>query len=169
MESNDIAVKIKYVFVGVILLLIQTVCGNKMRIFGVAPNLVLCYVLTSSYRSKSTFGFYNALVFGLVLDSISGRIFGAYTIFFVLFDMIVENVFYKYFSENFVLEFFGGSALLFAFSFFYAVTVWLFNGNFMFLFFRICIVETVINSVLFFFFLLISKRKKKKRRSAFRV
>lgn len=169
MRDYDISTKIKYSLIGAVLLLVQIVFGNKMRLFGIAPNIILCYALTSSYRNSGSFGFYNALVFGIFLDGISGRIFGANTVFFVVFDIIVEKLFYKYFSENLLLEFLSGSALLFVYSFFYAVTVWLFNGNFIFLFFRICIVETVVNSILFFFFLVISKRKKKKRRSAFRV
>lgn len=169
MQDNDFLTKIKYGTIGAFLFLLQVVFCNKMRILGVAPNFVLCYTLVASYRNKGAFGFYNALFFGILLDAVSGRIFGAYTIFFVLFDVVVEKVFYKYFSENLFLEFLSGCALLFLFSFFYAVTVWLFNGSFMFLFFGICLVETLINSILFFFFLLVSKRKKKKRRSAFRV
>lgn len=169
MLDNDFSLKIKYAFCGIALFLIQVVFGNKMRIFGIAPNLVLCYTLTVSYRGKEAYGFYNALIFGILLDGVSGRIFGAYTVFFLLFDIIVEKLFYKYFSENLLLEFLSGSALLFVFSFFYSVAVWLFNGNFVFLFFGICVVETLVNSILFFFFLVISKRKKKRRRSAFRV
>ena len=169
MQNDSFRLNIKYVLIGVLLLFVQIGFGNSMRLFGIAPNLVLCYVLTASFSQKGNFGFYNALCFGILLDAFSGRIFGAYTIFFVIFDILIEKLFYKYFSEHFVFEFLSGSFLCFMFSFFYAVTEWLFEGNFIFLFFRVCIVETVINSILFLFFLIIAKRKKKRRRSAFRV
>lgn len=169
MYNDNFTLKIKYVLTGILLILVQVGFGDNMRLFGVAPNLILCYVLTASFKIRSSFGFYNALCFGILLDSFSGRIFGAYTIFFVIFDILIEKLFYRHFSEHFFFEFLSGASLCFVFSLFYAITVWLFEGDFIFLFFRICIVETIINSIVFLFFLLISKRKKKRRRSAFRV
>ncbi len=169
MERNFWVEKIKYVIIGVVILAFQVCFADKLRLFGVAPNIALCYVMCVSFRNHDSFGFYNALILGLATDALGGRIFGEFTFFFVLFDLLIAKVFYKLFSENFWFEFFSGVILSFLFSMIFAIIVWLFEGNFIFLTLKIALVEALYNSFVFLIFLYASKKRKKKRRIAFRV
>ncbi len=169
MEKNAVLEKIKYVIWGVVILAFQACVADRLRIFGIAPNIVLCYVMCVSFRNHDSFGFYNALVLGLAADALGGRIFGEYTFFFVLFDLLISKVFYKLFSENFWFEFFGGVVLNIFFSVFFALTAWLFEGNFLFLILKIAFVEILYNSAVFLVFLFLSKKRKQKRRITFRI
>ena len=161
--------KIKYVFMGVVILALHACFADKLRLFGVAPNIVLCYVMCVSFRNHDSFGFYNALILGLASDALCGRIFGEYTFFFILFDLLIAKVFYKLFAENFWFEFFSGVIMSFIFSVTFALIVWLFDGNFIFLTLKIALVEALYNSFIFLLFLYASKKRKKKRRITFRI
>ncbi len=169
MENSYLSEKIKYVFLGVVILAFGACFADKMRIFGVAPNIALCYVMCVSFRNHDSFGFYNALILGLATDALGGRVFGEFTFFFVLFDLIIARVFYKLFAENFWFEFFSGVILSFLYSTIFAVIVWLFDGNFIFIALKIALVEALYNSFVFLIFLYLFKKRKKKRRIAFRV
>ncbi len=169
MENSIVIERIKYVILGVVVLAFQTGFADSMRIMGVAPNIVLCYVMCVSFRNHNSFGFYNALLTGLALDAIGGRIFGEYTFFFVLFDLIIEKVFYKLFAENFWFEFFSGVILNIFFSGMFALIVWLFDGNFLYITMKIALIEAIYNSAVFLVLLFIFKKRKKKRRITFRI
>lgn len=169
MEKEIIIKRIKYILIGVLVLIFQAEFANNLRIFGVAPNFVLCYVMCMSFHSTDSFGFYNALIMGLCADALGGRIFGEYTFFFVLFDFLIGRVFYKLFSENFIFEFLGGAIFNFVFSFSFALIYWLFGGRFWFLLTEMVLAEVIYNSAVFMVFLWISRKTKKKRHITFRI
>ena len=80
MESSNILKVIKYILTGLFVLLLQAVFADGMRISGIAPNIVLCYVMCVSFKnSDSSTGFYNALILGIIMDALGSRGFGEYT------------------------------------------------------------------------------------------
>ena len=72
MGKDFLVSKIKYVISGVVILAFWACLADKLRLFGVAPNIVLCYVMCVSFRNHDSFGFYNALILGLAADALLG-------------------------------------------------------------------------------------------------
>ena len=169
MDREKIILFIKRAALFILVFVLQTVLSDRLRIFGVSPNFALCYLLVVAFKNYPSYGFYLALILGLTVDAVSGRIFGAYTFLFVLTEEIIKNFYTKLFSENFFFECLGGLFFNLVFSVLYALGEWIFYGSFIHIFLRIALVECVYNQIVFMIFLFISKKVKKKRRSMFRI
>ena len=87
-----------------VIFLLQLIFADRWRIFGVAPNFVLCFVLALSFLRKPHYSFYSAFILGFFMDSMSGRFFGAYTALFAIVAFGIRELYHSAFSENFVIE-----------------------------------------------------------------
>lgn len=169
MENEGIWVYIKRAFIFILIFIMQTVLADRVRLWGIAPNFALAYVLVISFKNYPHYGFYTALIMGLMTDAVSGRVFGSYTFLFVLAEEVIRIYYTKFFSENFFFEFLGGLVFNFFFSLLFAIGEWLFIGNFIRIVFNIAVPEFIYNQIIFTVFLLMAQKKKKKHRSMFRV
>ena len=143
--------------------------ADRWRIFGVAPNFVLCFVLVLSFLKKPHYSFYSAFILGFLMDSMSGRFFGTYTALLAMTALGIRELYHSAFSENFVIEAIYGLAACFLYSLCYAFFTSLFEGEFLVLFTRTALVEFLYNFVIFLLMLLIQKKNLKKHRSVFHL
>lgn len=170
MESDKIVLFFKRTLMIILIFLMQTVFADKVRMFGVSPNFALAYILVVSFKNHENYGFYAALILGLLTDSVSGRVFGSYTAVFLIIEETIKYGYKKLFAENFFFECMGGLFFNFVFSFLFATVEWLFNGKFAATFLGVGLLELIYNQIVFMLFLFISKKfGKKKRRSMFRI
>ncbi len=149
--------------------LLQLICADKLRIFGVAPNFVLAFVLALSFLREPDYSFYSAFILGFLLDSISGRFFGSYTALFALVAFGIRELYHSAFSENFVIEAIYALITCFLYSLCYAFFTSLFQGEFLVLFYRTALIEFIYNFFIFLGMLFIQKRNLKKHRSVFHL
>ena len=149
--------------------LLQLVFADKFRLGGVAPNFAFCFVLTISFLKEQKFSFYSALILGILLDSVSGRLFGAYTVFFMLAAYGIREFYHSAFSENFIIEALYGLLVCFIYSISYAFFISLYRGQFLTLISQTAWLEFLYNFVIFIVMLLIQKKSNKKHRSVFRL
>lgn len=149
--------------------LLQFVFADKCRIVGVAPNFALCFVLTVSFLREQQFSFYAALALGLLMDSVSGQIFGVYSVWFMIIALGVRELYHSAFSENFVIEALYGLLICALYSVSFAFFISLFRGEFLFLLSRIVWIEALYNFAVFLVMLSIQKKSQKKYRSMFRI
>lgn len=169
MESEKVILFIKRAVILVLVFVMQVVLADKIRFLGVSPNFALAYILVISLKNYKSYSLVAAVISGILLDAVSGRIFGAYTFLFVLVCGLVKYIYLKMFSENFLFESLGGLFFNFIFSLIYGLGEWLFYGKFTSIFTQIVLFECLYNQIIFMVFLLISKKTRKKHRSIFRI
>lgn len=149
--------------------LLQFIFADKLRLFGVAPNFAFAFVLTISFLKEQKFSFYAALVLGILLDSVSGRLFGTYTVLFMAVAFCIREFYHSAFSENLVIEAAYGLIVCFVYSLCFAFFISLFRGEFFTLLSRTAWIEFLYNFLLFLAMLIIQKKVKKKHRSVFHL
>lgn len=92
----------RYMFHVVFLLFIScfqgTLC-NSLSIAGVSVNLFIVYVSIICFLSYRFEGVITAGIYGLVLDILTERFLGVYTILFVIVAFFIYNMAYKVFKE----------------------------------------------------------------------
>lgn len=169
MESDKIILFLKRALIIALVFVMQTVLADKIRIFGVSPNLPLALILVVSFKNYKDCSFYAALILGILTDAVSGRVFGGNTFLFILIEEIIKNYYTKLFTESFFFECVGGLFFNFLFSVMFGIGEWLFYGSFTHIFLKIVLLECLYNQLIFIIFLLISNKFKKKRRSIFRI
>ncbi len=160
---------IKQTLLAAVIFLVQLIFADRLRLFGVAPNFVLAFVLAISFLREPHYSFYTALIAGFFLDSVSGRFFGSYTALFALVAFGIRELYHSAFSENFVIEAVYGLITCFLYSLCYAFFTSLFEGEFLILFTRTALIEFIYNFVIFLLMLIIQKRNLKKHRSVFQL
>ncbi|MBQ7950964.1 MAG: rod shape-determining protein MreD [Clostridia bacterium] len=149
--------------------LLQFIFADKFRLFGVAPNFAFAFVLTVSFLKKQEFSFYSALILGILTDSVSGRLFGTYTVLFMLVAYGIREFYHSAFSENFFIESMYGLLVCLLYSLGYAFFISLFRGEFLTLLSKTAWIEFLYNFVIFLIMLVIQKKHNKKHRSVFRL
>lgn len=149
--------------------LLQFVFADHVRLFGVAPNFAFCFVLTVSFLKEQKFSFYTALILGILLDSVSGRLFGTYTVFFMLVAFCIREFYHSAFSENFIIETAYGLLVCFLYSVSYAFFISLYRGEFLTLISQTAWIEFLYNFIVFLVMLIIQTKHNKKHRSVFRL
>jgi len=169
MDREKAILFLKRAFIIILVFAMQTVLADRIRFLGISPNFPLALVLVVSFKNYPSFGFYCALILGILTDSVSGRIFGGCTFLFVLIHEIIKNYYTKLFTESFFFETVGGLVFNFMFSVLYGIGRCIFQGSFTHIFLKIVLVEFLYNQLIFMVFLIISKGFKKKRRSMFRL
>ena len=160
---------VKQCLLAAVIFLLQLCFADRLRIFGVAPNFVLAFVLALSFLKAPRYSFCCALILGFCLDSVSGRFFGTYTALFTLVAFGIREFYHSAFSENFVMEAFYGLITCGLYSLCYAFFTSIFEGNFWMLLYRTAFIEFIYNFVIFLLMLLIQKRNLKKNRSVFHL
>lgn len=160
---------LKRCLLAAVIFLLQLICADKLRIFGVAPSFVLAFVLTLSFLRDPQYSFYSAFILGFFLDSISGRFFGSYTVMFALVALGIRELYHSAFSENFIIEAIYGLIACFLYSLCYAFFTSFFAGEFFVLFSQTALIECFYNFILFLLMLFVQKRNQKKHRSVFHL
>lgn len=92
-----------YIFHIAALIIISALQGTLMKqisVFGVCASLFLVYAVVVSFLSEKTEGVLVSGMFGLVLDIITGRFIGLYTILFVAAAFGVSGIFEKILKER---------------------------------------------------------------------
>ena len=165
--SKDILFIIKRILICLLVLVVQYVLSDKLRIFGVAPNIVFAFVIAIAFINDISFNMYAAILLGFALDGLSGRIFGIYMLTFVVLNFLVSEFYHSAFSENFLIETLYGLIAMTVYSFLFAFFTSIFNGGLINILTRIAIVECFYNFAIFETFLIIQKRFRKKKKSIF--
>ncbi len=158
---------LKRCLLAAVIFLLQLICADRFRIFGVAPNFVMAFVLALSFLREPKYSFYSAFILGFLSDSISGRFFGSYTALFALVAFGIRELYHSAFSENFVIEAIYGLIACFLYSLCYAFFTSFFAGEFFVLFTKTALIECFYNFVLFLLMLFVQKKTKKRHRSVF--
>ena len=158
----------KYLLAAAIFLL-QLIFADRIRILGVAPNIVFAFVLALSFHKESGYALWSAIILGFFLDCVSGRFFGIHTTLLVLTVFAIRELYHSSFSENFVLEAIYGLIACLLYSLCYALFTSLFEGNFWVLLYRTALLEFVYNFAIFLLMLFVQKKNHKKHRSVFRI
>ena len=148
-------------------LVVQYVFADKLRIFGVAPNIVFAFVIAIAFINDFSFNIYGAILLGLGLDALSGRILGIYMLTFVVLNFLVTEFYHSAFSENFLIETLYGLIAMAVYSFLFAFFTSLFKGDFFTMLTKTAIIECLYNFVIFETFLIIQKKFKKKKKNIF--
>ena len=157
---------------GVLVLLIfflQYIFADKLRIFGVAPNIAFAFITALAFLQDFKFNITASLILGFLLDAVSGRIFGIHMLMFVSMNFLIQELYHSAFSDNFVMQTIYGLLSAFVYSVIFAFFNSFFKGNFFVYFTQIGLIEFIYNFLLFELFLIIQKNTHKKRRGAFRL
>ena len=169
MERANWVKALKHYLLVALIFLLQFIFADKCRLFGVAPNFALSFVLTVSFLKKQNYSFQSALILGILLDGVSGRMFGAFTLLFMAIAFGIREFYHSAFSENFIIEAFYGLVACFIASICSAFFISLYRGEFLALVSRTAWIEFLYNYVIFLVMLFIQKKFTKKRRSVFRI
>ncbi|MBO5407797.1 MAG: rod shape-determining protein MreD [Clostridia bacterium] len=169
MEQANWVKRLKQYLLVALIFLLQFIFADKCRLFGVAPNFAFTFVLTVSFLREQKYSFLSALILGILLDAVSGRLFGPYTLLFMTVAFCIREFYHSAFSENFLIEAFYGLITCFITSVCFAFFISLFRGEFFTLISRTAWMEFFYNFVIFLVMLFIQKKCKKKRRSVFRL
>jgi len=165
--SKEALLVIKRILLCLLVLVTQYVFADKLRIFGVAPNIVFAFVIAIAFINDFSFNMYGAIILGLSLDALSGRIFGIYMLTFAVLNFLVTEFYHSAFSENFVIETLYGFIAMLLYSFLFAFFTSLFKGNFFNMITKIAVIECIYNFVIFEVFLVIQKKSRKKKKGIF--
>ena len=169
MEQTILLKYLKRTFLVAAVYLLQLVFADELRLGGVAPNFAFCFVLTVSFLKEQKFSFYSALILGILLDSVSGRLFGAYMVFFMLVAFGIREFYHSAFSENFIIEAMYGLLVCLIYSVSYAFFISLYRGQFLTLISQTAWIEFLYNFAIFIGMLIIQKKNNKKHRSVFHL
>lgn len=152
--------------------LLSQALGPHIKILGVTPNLMFLLVLIASLVENTTYAnLCYALVFGSFFDVYNGKIFGIYTVLFVVISFLAGEIYHKYFEDMTAVQ------ILFIViaSFFYSCVISIFfafrDNRFLQLVTQISLPEFVYNSLLgilvFFVYKTAVKRLTSPRRSRY--
>ena len=167
METKDILFILKRVLLCLLMLTVQYVFSDKLRFFGVAPNILFAFVIAIAFINDFSFNIYAAVILGAALDALSGRIFGIYTLTFVGLNFVVLEFYHSAFSENFIVETIYGFIAMLVYSLLFAFFTSFFKGNFFEMLTKTAIIECIYNFIIFEIFLIIQKKLRKQKKNMF--
>jgi len=167
MDTKGIWFIAKRVFLCLIVLIVQYVFADKLRIFGVAPNILFSFIIALAFINDFSYNMYAAVLLGVALDGLSGRIFGVYTLIFVALNFLVLEFYHSAFSENFIVETIYGFVTMFAYSLLFAFFTSFFKGDFITMLTKTAIIECLYNFAIFEIFLIIQKKFRRKTKRMF--
>ncbi len=84
----------------VLFVLIQTAAGRYIRIFGVLPNIALCYAAVYAFTNSLFRSAALGLACGLMIDALSKGIFGANGFALMYLSMLASYLFGRYCYES---------------------------------------------------------------------
>jgi rod shape-determining protein MreD len=167
--NNKFIDVLKKVGICLIILLLQFVFADRFRIFGIAPNIAFAFIVSLALIHDFKYNIYAAGFMGFFLDGLSGRVFGVYTLLFVLINFLVFEFYHSAFSENLLIEMLYGLIASFAYSVIFAFFTSFFKGSFITLFAQTSFFEFIYNFLIFTVFLIAQKNLKSHRKSIFKV
>jgi rod shape-determining protein MreD len=167
--NNKFIDVLKKIGICLVILLLQFVFADRIRIFGVSPNIAFAFIISLAFVKDFKYNIYAAGFTGFFLDGLSGRVFGVYTLLFVLINFLVFELYHSAFSENLFIETLYGLIASFTYSVIFAFFTSFFKGSFIVLFAQTSFFEFIYNFLIFTVFLIVQKRLKVRRKGIFRV
>ncbi len=137
--------------VAVSLLLFESSFLEWFKIFGVRPNLAVCFIVLLSFTQKPAVSLSMVLLAGIIKDSFSGFVFGMNTVSFFITMILCLEVKKKLFAQKigiFIFMAFLGIWISFLFFCFYSL-IYELDCNFT-RFFWVVFVESLYSSLIFF-------------------
>lgn len=153
-----------------LLFLLSQAIGPHIKILGVTPNLIFLLVLIASLIENTTYAnLVYALVFGSFFDVYNGKIFGIYTVLFVVISFLASEIYHKYFEDMTAVQILFIVLASFLYSFVICIFFAFRDNRFLQLFVQISLPEFVYHSLLgillFFVYKAAVKRLASPRRS----
>ena len=155
-----------------LLFLLSQAMGPHIKILGVTPNFIFLLVLIASLVENTTYAnLFYALVFGSFFDVYNGKIFGIYTVLFVVISFLASEIYHKYFEDMTAVQVLFSVLATFLYSFVICIFFAFRDNSFIQLFTQISLPEFVYNAllgiVLFFIYKTVVKRLMSPRRSRY--
>ena len=155
-----------------LLFLLSQAMGPHIKILGVTPNFIFPLVLIASLVENTTYAnLFYALVFGSFFDVYNGKIFGIYTVLFVVISFLASEIYHKYFEDMTAVQVLFIVLATFLYSFVICIFFAFRDNSFIQLFTQISLPEFVYNAllgiVLFFIYKTVVKRLMSPRRSRY--
>lgn len=155
-----------------LLFLLSQAMGPHIKILGVTPNFIFLLVLIASLVENTTYAnLFYALVFGSFFDVYNGKIFGIYTVLFVVISFLASEIYHKYFEDMTTVQVLFIVLATFLYSFVICIFFAFRDNSFIQLFTQISLPEFVYNAllgiVLFFIYKTVVKRLMSPRRSRY--
>ncbi len=152
-----------------LLFLFFQVIGPHIKILGVTPNVMFLLVLIAALLENTTYAnLIYAIVFGSFFDVYNGRIFGIYTVLFVVLSFLAGELYHKYFEDMTAVQILFIVVASFLYSFVICIFFVFRDNSFWPLFTRTSLPEFVYHSLagilLFFGYRAILQRSGRKRR-----
>ena len=92
-----------YVFGILLICTLQTTVIEYVKIFNIKPNLLLVYIVSVSLVRGNTEGAVTGLISGFIMDCLSGRIIGYYSLLGMYLGLSTGSINKKIFRENFLV------------------------------------------------------------------
>lgn len=155
-----------------LLFLLSQAMGPHIKILGVTPNFIFLLVLIASLVENTTYAnLFYALVFGSFFDVYNGKIFGIYTVLFIVISFLASEIYHKYFEDMTAVQVLFIVLATFLYSFVICIFFAFRDNSFIQLFTQISLPEFVYNAllgiVLFFIYKTVVKRLMSPRRSRY--
>lgn len=132
-----------------LLFLLSQAVGPQIKILGVGPNLIFLLVLVASLIENTTYAnLVYALVFGSFYDVYNGKIFGIYSVIFVVVPFVASEIYHKYFEDMTTVQILFVVLSCFIYSFVISVFFAFRDAKFIQVFTQISLPEFVYNSLL---------------------
>lgn len=141
-----------------------------LSVAGIMPNiafiLVMCGTLIENRESNLTY----ALIFGILCDYMSGRIFGVFILLFVVLSFCFGEIYHRYFENMTFVEICFLILSFLLYSLLISAFFGLSEGDFAGIFLRISLIEFVYNTlvgiVVFIIYKKVSCRPRRRRRKS---
>ena len=133
-----------------ILSCLQGTVGNTLSFFGVSANFFIIYVSVICFLAYKTEGIVTSAVFGFILDIITGRFIGIYTVLFIISAFFITTLSEKVFNEpRFYLSMLITLSVSVFINVFYYITTFLILGGFDFKFAsKVILIEGIYDTLL---------------------
>ncbi len=152
-----------------LLFLVFQALGPHIKVLGVTPNVMFLLILVAALVEHTTYAnLVYAIVFGSFFDVYNGRIFGIYTVLFVVLSFLAGELYHKYFEDMTAIQLLCIVVSCFLYSFVICIFFVFRDNSFWPLFIRTSLPEFAYNSlagiVLFFGYRAISQKRSRRRR-----
>lgn len=92
-----------YLFAIILICTLQTTVVEYFKIFNIKPNLLLVYIVCVSLIRGNTEGAVIGFISGFIMDCLSGRVIGYYSLLNMYLGLSIGSVNKKIFRENFIV------------------------------------------------------------------
>ncbi len=152
-----------------LLFLFCQMIGPHIKILGVIPNVIFLLILVAALVERTTYAnVVYAIVYGSFFDVYNGRIFGIYTVLFVVISFLAGELYHKYFEDMITVQILFIVVSCFLYSFVICIFFVFRDNSFWTLFIRTSLPEFVYHSLvgilLFFGYRGIIQRNGRRRR-----